>query len=84
MLQSSILRGSIVATALPSDTEDIRAAMTWGAEAAWWRQIYEAGATSRSSGGSLSDCPRRPFTVAAVIWLSGFTGSSMASISGTA
>jgi len=73
-----------VATSLPSETEDIRAAMAWGAEAAWWRQIYEAGVISRSRGGSLSDCPRPPFTVASVIWLSGFTGSSMASRTGTA
>jgi hypothetical protein len=53
-------------------------------EAVWWRSIYNAGAASRRAGGLVSDCPRQPFTMSAVIWLSGFTGSSVASQTGTA
>jgi hypothetical protein len=43
---------------------------------AGWRAIHEMGQLAREAGETAADCPRAPFTMAALVWLAGFSGSS--------
>ncbi len=51
---------------------------------AGWQALYEIGRLARLAGKTPATCPRPPFTLGAVVWLAGFTGSAIVLDYGTA